>query len=358
MSAATSPDAPCQPPDAARAVVGLGDAAVRAVADAIARRQAGALPFRGADGRLPTEHELRTIVDFLEGALATGAPQVFADYVRWVASELASHGAPAQSFSACLDALQAFLDERLMPEHRGPVRDVIAAGRQALATARRPDATIYGVRQPAALPRVDHLVSALLTGDVARARTLAFDAWGAEGDYVRVATRLFQPALYEVGWRWQRRQATVAQEHLATAICQTLLTQLYLTAALFVAPIDRTAVFAAVAGNGHALGLRIVSDAFDLAGWSVQHLGADTPSDDLIAHIDVVRPDVVGLSASMVQQLPTLRRVVERLKTDLGTRCPTILVGGLPTNRLARSWQWIGADVWCPDAEAAVREML
>ncbi len=237
------------------------------------------------------------------------------------------------------------------------MRDLIAAGRHALATAGRPDAATYGVRQRDALPQVDLLVRALLAGDVFRARTITFEAWSAEGDYVRVATRLFQPALYEIGLRWQRRQATVAQEHLATAICQTLLTQLYLTAALFVVPANRAAVFAAISGNVHALGLRIVSDVFDLAGWNVQHLGADTPSEDLVAHIDIVRPDVVGLSASMVQQLPTLRRVVERLKGELGTQCPTILVGGLPTNRLAGSWRWIGADVWCPDAEAAVREM-
>ena len=358
MSAAAHPDAPSRSSDAAQAVTALGDAAVRAVADAIDRRQAAALPLRGARGRLATDLEIRASVDFLGGALAIGAPQFFTDYVRWVASDLASRGAPTQPFSACLDALEAFFDERLAAEHGGAVRDLIAAGRHALATAGRPDAATYGVRQRDALPQVDLLVRALLAGDVFRARTITFEAWSAEGDYVRVATRLFQPALYEIGLRWQRRQATVAQEHLATAICQTLLTQLYLTAALFVVPANRAAVFAAISGNVHALGLRIVSDVFDLAGWNVQHLGADTPSEDLVAHIDIVRPDVVGLSASMVQQLPTLRRVVERLKGELGTQCPTILVGGLPTNRLAGSWRWIGADVWCPDAEAAVREML
>jgi methanogenic corrinoid protein MtbC1 len=153
---------------------------------------------------------------------------------------------------------------------------------------------------------------------------------------------------------WQRNQITVAQEHLATAIIQTLLTQFYLTAAVFAKPSGRTALFAGVEGNQHVLGLRMVSDAFELAGWTVQFLGANTPTDALVAHLDSVKPEVVGLSASMVQQLPTLQRAVEVMKAELGSQCPILLVGGLSTNQMNEVWRWIGADAWSPDAKKAV----
>ena len=48
------------------------------------------------------------------------------------------------------------------------------------------------------------------------------------------------------------------------------------------APIDRRVLLACVAGNHHAVGLRMVADAFQLAGWDVQYLGANVPTAALV----------------------------------------------------------------------------
>lgn len=38
---------------------------------------------------------------------------------------------------------------------------------------------------------------------------------------------VFRPALYEVGARWESNRLTVAQEHIATAITQFVMAQIY-----------------------------------------------------------------------------------------------------------------------------------
>lgn len=259
--------------------------------------------------------------------------------------------------NSALDLIEQFLSHALDPVHAVVVADVLMQARHALADPRADDRPLYQAHRPPDLPRVAALTRMMTDGDVRGIRAVAQAAWAASGSYVEVATRLFQPALYDIGALWQYNRISVAQEHLATAISETLLTQLFLNAALLAEPSDRSALFACISGNHHALGLRVVSDACELAGWTVQYLGANTPTDALVAQVDGFRPDVVGLSASMAQQIPTLRHAVEVMKAEFGARSPTILVGGLPTNQADGVWRWVGGDAWSPDAATAVREL-
>jgi MerR family transcriptional regulator, light-induced transcriptional regulator len=332
--------------------------AVRWVAEALYQRHAQAPALRGARGRQHTEQDIAYHVEFLAAALTTAAPVFFTDYVRWLATVLESRGVPVQMLNESLELLTEFYREALPPAAAGPVMDLLDQGRQVLLQERVAGEPVYGTHRPQELPEAEALARALIAGDVQHARRLCDERWRTSGSYVQLATGLFQPALYDIGTAWQRNQITVAQEHLATSISQTLLTGLYLQS-LRNAPSERrgVALFAGVEGNHHVLGLRMVADAFELGGWSVQALGANTPTDALVEQIDRVRPDLVGLSASMVQQLPTLQRAVACMRAELGSRCPLVLVGGLPTNQFEPAWRWVGADAWAADAARALAEV-
>jgi methanogenic corrinoid protein MtbC1 len=332
--------------------------AVRWVAEALYRRHSRALAFRGARGRQHTERDIAYHVEFMDAALTTGAPVFFTDYLRWLATVLESRGIPVQMLDESLKLLAEFYRGALPSAEAGRVGALIDQGRRVLLQERVAGEPVYGLHRPQDLPEAADLARALIAGDVQGARRLCDDCWRASGGYVELATGLFQPALYDIGTAWQRNQITVAQEHLATSISQTLLTGFYLQSLSEAPPDGRgTALFAGVEGNYHALGLRMVADAFELAGWSVQALGANTPTDALVGHIDRTRPDVVGLSVSLVQQLPTLQRAVGRIRAELGSRCPVVLVGGLPTNQFEPAWRWVGADAWAADAAQALAEM-
>lgn len=206
-------------------------------------------------------------------------------------------------------------------------------------------ATPSTVLQPAA--GADELLRMLIQGDGQGAWAIVAAA-SAFDEFAGVATRWVQPALCEIGRMWQRGEITVAEEHVASAVARGLLVRLAAGAPRHERN-GRRALFACVEGNTHSIGSEIVCSSFDLAGWSVRYLGSDTPAGALIPYVEQWRPDVVGLSVSMVQQLPTLQRVVRCLRQRFGERRPKVVVGGLASNQLEGAWRWIGADHWSPD---------
>ena len=340
----------------------LADEAADWITEQIYARYAEVLTPFGGHGRFQTRQDLRYHVEFLSAAVEVHAPGYFTDYVVWLAGVLKARGVPVQTLAESLRLLRRFLESRLEQALLVAAQGAIDAGLAALAKDWEASAPRYQARMPDPHAAVGALTRCLLDGDSAAARAIVCDSSGvcggtdvAEGapGYVKLATHLFQPALYAVGQKWERNEITVAQEHLATALVQTLLVELFLKGPF--QPIhDRKVLLAGIEHNQHVMGLRMVADAYELAGWSVQYLGANTPTRALLAQVDRTRPDLVGLSVSLVQQLPALRHCVSALRSEFAGRCPVILVGGIPTNQFEGVWRHLGADTWAPDAEAAV----
>lgn len=333
-------------------VEALADDAVRWVGKSLAARYQRRSTLPGAVGRLATPQDLSEYVSFLVAALATPEAQYFLDYERWLAAVTESRGLPVQLLDESRLLLREFFEDRLDPAALKPVMEMLDAGATARAHQNARPRPLYHEHLPKGLADVDPLIRAMLRGDMATARAIGRSAVTSHG-YLKVATRLFQPALYAIGLRWQRNEITVAQEHLATAIAQNVLAQLYTTAEC-APPSNRKALCAAVLDNQHVLGLRMIADAFELAGWSVQYLGANTPTDALVTHVGSWKPEVVCVSASLVQQLTAVKEAVSALRAAFETNCPRIAVGGIPINQIDQIWRWTGADAWSPDAEKVV----
>ena len=132
-----------------------------------------------------------------------------------------------------------------------------------------------------------------------------------------------------VGQLWERAELSVADEHLATTIAHQVLATVYKH--LLIAPTDSRGrvLLAAVEGERHVLGLRMVADVLEGAGHQVVLLGADVPTDALLAAVLRHRPAIVGLTATTSCRLPTLERVLSALTE----RHPAldVLVGGAAT---------------------------
>jgi methanogenic corrinoid protein MtbC1 len=172
---------------------------------------------------------------------------------------------------------------------------------------------------------------------------------------VEAEMHMIQPALYRIGEKWQANQITVAQEHLATAIVQMVM-PMGLMRSQPPAPLDKRVLLACVEGNQHAVGLAMVSDAFALAGWQVQYLGANVPTTALVAQIQASQPDLVGLSVSFPQQLRVAKLVIAQLQACMGTTRPAVMVGGLAVNRFNQLTQVLGADASGVNATEAVAQ--
>jgi len=108
---------------------------------------------------------------------------------------------------------------------------------------------------------------------------------------------LVRRSLYEVGDLWERGRISVATEHLATAISESLLNLTY--PRLFARPRSgKSAVIACVPNEYHQIGGKMVADMFELNGWRGYFVGANAPVGDVIQLVAEKRPEVVALSGA------------------------------------------------------------
>lgn len=341
-----------------RSLDAMTDAAVAAAWRDIYRPPAGVALHPAALGRLPTRADVAVTARALACAVAAGSKDYFVAHVRRMAHNQADRGAPVFAVAAVVAALRRFYAEGADPAVTARALPVLDAG---LTEAERWARAVPDANGPAhqsspsepPLPNVDALTDALLAGRIEACRYLVQGALDGGHGCLDVATRLIQPALYEVGDRWQQRRITVAEEHGATAVAAALLAELFAVAPR-AEPVGRTALIAPVIGNRHVIGPHMVADAFELAGWDTHFLGAGATEDDLFAEIHHRRPDLLGLSVSLLEQVPMLHRIMRRVRQAFGTGSPKIVIGGLATNEMQPLWRWLGADGWGLDAIAAI----
>jgi methanogenic corrinoid protein MtbC1 len=154
----------------------------------------------------------------------------------------------------------------------------------------------------------------------------SFQQWmDADPDLLSLYEGLVQRALYEVGELWERNRISVATEHLATAISESLLHLTY--PRVFAAPRNgKSAVVTCAANEHHQIGGKMVADVFELHGWRGYFLGANTPARDVLALLTDKRSDVVALSVATAFGLAEVINVAAVIRAEFPDL--PILVGG------------------------------
>ena len=117
---------------------------------------------------------------------------------------------------------------------------------------------------------------AQLTGKRAAAADVCLLALDKGRTIEDVALNVIQPAQAALGRMWHANEISIADEHAATAITDSILTVLA-ERATPAPPVGRKVVATTVGGEQHSIGLRIVALAFELAGWDCLYIGADVP---------------------------------------------------------------------------------
>ena len=133
-------------------------------------------------------------------------------------------------------------------------------------------------------------------------------------------------AMRRVGDLWEQGRMTVADEHLATAITERVLATVY-PALEGGTPLSRERVLmACVEGEAHSLGLRVVGDVLERAGFEVLFLGAAVPLAALVTAVERHEPEAIALSAIGTWSSPAVVSTIDELR---GTHPDVpIVVGG------------------------------
>jgi methanogenic corrinoid protein MtbC1 len=190
------------------------------------------------------------------------------------------------------------------------------------------------------------LMGALVAFDRPNAEAIWHEACGL---YIpeTVCTELLMPVQVAIGDGWHRGEVSVAAEHFSSRFVQTkLLTMLNAQAD---APSALLAVIGCAQSEMHELGAIMLSLFMRWAGFRVIYLGQNVPNTTLADLIRQLRPQVLGLSASMVEAAHNLVEAGQMIARIEPPR-PLFIYGGMafherPDLRGRIIGQFLGGDV-------------
>jgi DNA-binding transcriptional MerR regulator len=158
----------------------------------------------------------------------------------------------------------------------------------------------------------------------------AFDELLARHSLDGVLRDFIVPYLREIGARWERGEATVAQEHFASALLRGRLLAL---ARGWDQGRGPRALLACAPGELHELSLVAFGLALRSRGWRITYLGPDTPLESVTETAEALRPRIVVLVAITSPALSERRDAV----AALASRWPLALAGAATGEELARA---------------------
>jgi methanogenic corrinoid protein MtbC1 len=171
----------------------------------------------------------------------------------------------------------------------------------------------------------DNYLISLLAGKRLECCTIIRNLLDGNIAIIDLHENLIKRSMYEVGDLWELNEITVATEHLATAISDTLLNLTY-PYIFKTRRKGKIAVIACCANELHQLGAKMVADILELNGWDSYFLGGNTRLEDMVRYIDDVAPAIVGLSLSYRANLNYLKQSVEIIRGEFPHL--KLLVGG------------------------------
>jgi RNA polymerase sigma-70 factor (ECF subfamily) len=142
------------------------------------------------------------------------------------------------------------------------------------------------------------LVVALRNGDLGRARRVVVEA-SEQMPVVTMLDDVLAPAMHRIGMMWQAAALTVADEHVATAICRQLVGEISTTLQTAPANSRETVLLVTPESERHELGLLMAAAVLYGAGYDTLFLGSSVPAAALNAALLRYRPAVVAMSSSM-----------------------------------------------------------
>lgn len=137
--------------------------------------------------------------------------------------------------------------------------------------------------------------------------------------------KIIKKSLYDIGELWESGKISVATEHLASAIVESVLNEMY-SGIISKTRNNKTVIVASVENEAHQIGIKMVADIFEKHGWNTIFLGANVPTKDLISFMEDIRPDYIALSLSIAFNISTFESTVKSILA--GNPSMKIIVGG------------------------------
>lgn len=225
--------------------------------------------------------------------------------------------------------LYGVVDEQRVGRMLGFLSTGLSASEAARLTLAAPDQVPEPTPDAPSQPVGDDLRKALDGFDEAAAHA-AFDRLLATFTVETVLRDCVLPYLHEFGERWRSGDASIAQEHFASALLRGRLLGLARGWGTGGGPLG---LLACVPGDQHDLGLICFGLALRSHGWRITFLGPDTPLATISEIALQLRPTLVVLAIT----LPSQAADAEPGLVDVTAVVPVAIAGGGASASLAEA---------------------
>ncbi|HEX8633533.1 MAG TPA: cobalamin-dependent protein [Pyrinomonadaceae bacterium] len=326
------------------------------LAEAVTSRQYEAQPELaaryGEAGRAKCLQDANYHLSYLADAVAASSQALFSDYIGWAKVMLQARGIPAADLSRNLQIMSEVVRERLPAEVALVVQEYfeVALNRLPALPSDLPplfeDAAPHG-------ELAQKFLRLLLNGERHLASRLILEAVDSGVQVRDVYLHVFQSSQREIGRLWQLNRVSVAQEHFCTAATQLIMAQLY-PLIFRTEKNGRRIVATSISGELHEIGVRIITDFFEMEGWDTYYLGANCPTNAILQALTDRNADVLAVSATMTFHVRAVENLIAAVRAAEDFKAVKILVGGYPFNVEPELWKRVGADAYATDAADAV----
>jgi len=292
------------------------------------------------------EADLHYHLSFLRNAIEFGETATFRHYVQWTSNVLRTRNIPHENIEVFFDHLANVLDTHLTDTEKKMVRPFflkLSSDSLEGHDQRHPAST-----SPLSIHQ-EVFLQALLVGDRHAAKTVALEVLANGFSLLDLYVEVFQQSLYEIGRLWESNLISVAQEHVATAITQYVMAQLF-QSVKSVGVSQKKGIITGVVGEFHQVGARMVAEILETHGWDIQFLGSNLPQKSILQMVQEYRPALVGISVTMFVNLASVEMLIGEIRSHASDQGrPRILVGGSAFRLLPNAYRDIGADGFASD---------
>jgi len=146
-------------------------------------------------------------------------------------------------------------------------------------------------------------------------------------------TKIFNPAdffdkilkqvMYDIGEDWVNNRISIATEHVASNIAQTLVK--IIMDSVTGSGNKKKILICVPVGEEHHLGCDVLETYLSIKGFKVYNMGTSMPTESIISFIENNKPDIMFLSITLSDNIAAGQRLVKKIKEE--SNIP-VLVGG------------------------------